>query len=88
VARESKFLEQIARAREAATQTTRPATKPVEEMTSAELDEAMRLAKVEVVEANRALAAAVSDERTRPATSLSQVLGDLKRNRRRGRRIR
>jgi hypothetical protein len=82
VAGKSRFLEQIARAREAA-QTTRPAQKPVAEMSSDELDEQMRLAKVEVVEANRALAAAVADERTRPATSLSQVLGDLKRSRRR-----
>ncbi len=80
------FIKHIERAREAA-QTTRPATKPAEEMTSAELDEAMRAAKVEVVEANRALAQAVADERTRPATSLSQVLGDLKRSRRRNRRI-
>ncbi len=76
------FLAQIERAR-AATEATRPSEKPAEEMTSTELDEAMRLAKVEVVEANRALAAAVADERTRPATSLSQVLGDLKRSRRR-----
>lgn len=86
--KKSRFLEQIARAREASTQPARPPEKPVAEMTSDELDEQMRLAKVEVVEANRALAAAVADERTRPATSLSQVLGDLKKNRRRGRRIR
>ncbi len=84
----AKFLESLERGREASTQPARPAEKPVGEMTSDELDEAMRLAKVEVVEANRALAAAVADERERPATSLSQVLGDLKRNRRRGRRIR
>ena len=81
------FIKQIERAR-AATQQTRPAEKNISEMTSAELDEAMRSAKVEVVEANRALAAAVADERERPATSLSQVLGDLKRSRRRNRRIR
>ncbi len=81
------FLAQIARAK-AATETTSPTQKPVEEMTSTELDEAMRAAKVEVVEANRALAQAVVTERTRPATSLSQVLGDLKRSRRRNRRIR
>jgi hypothetical protein len=81
------FLDQIARAR-AATETTSPTQKPVAEMSSTELDEAMRQAKVEVVEANRALAQAVADERSRPATSLSQVLGDLKRSRRRGRRIR
>jgi hypothetical protein len=75
------FLAQIERAR-AAAQNTRPAQKAIEEMSSAELDEAMRLAKVEVVEANRALAQAVADERERPATSLSQVLGDLKRSKR------
>jgi hypothetical protein len=51
-------------------------------MTQAELDEAMRLAKVEVVEANRALAAAVADERTRPATTLGAVLGELQRGKR------
>ena len=76
------FIKQIERAR-AATQPTCPAAKPVGEMSGTELDEAMRQAKVEVVEANRALAAAVADERERPATSLSQVLGDLKRSRRR-----
>jgi hypothetical protein len=54
-------------------------------MTQPELDEQMRLAKVEVVEANRALAAAVADERTRPPT-LAAVLADLKRSKRRGRR--
>jgi hypothetical protein len=79
----SKFLESIERSRAAAARAPRSAEKPVAEMSSDELDEAMRLAKVEVVEANRALAAAVADERTRPATSLSQVLGDLKRSRRR-----
>ncbi len=82
------FIKHIERARAAATQPARPAQKSVEELTSTELDEAMRQAKVEVVEANRALAQAVADERTRPATSLSQVLGDLKRTRRRNRRIR
>jgi hypothetical protein len=61
------FLAQIQRAREA-TQPTRPAEKPVGEMTQAELDEAIRQAKVEVVEANRAVAQAVADERTRPPT--------------------
>ncbi len=76
------FLAHIERAK-AATQATRPAEKNISVMTSDELDEQMRLAKVEVVEANRALAAAVADERERPATSLSQVLGDLKRSRRR-----
>ncbi len=76
------FIKQIERAR-AATQPARPAAKPVAEMSQAELDEAMRLAKVEVVEANRALAAAVADERTRPATTLSQVLGGLQKSKRR-----
>jgi hypothetical protein len=54
----------------------------VEEMTQAELDEAMRLAKVEVVEANRALAAAVADERTRSGTTLAATLGELQRGKR------
>ncbi len=85
--KKSRFLESIERARAAASQPARPEEKPAEQMTSTELDEAMRAAKVEVVEANRALAQAVVTERTRPATSLSQVLGDLKRTRRR-RRIR
>ncbi len=76
------FLAHIERAREAA-QTPRPTEKPAEQMTSTELDEAMRLAKVEVVEANRALAQAVADERTRPATTLSQVLGGLQKSKRR-----
>ncbi len=76
------FIKHIERAR-AAAQTTRPATKPVEEMNDEEMNEALRLARIEAVEANRALAQAVADERERPATSLSQVLGDLKRSRRR-----
>ncbi len=78
------FIKHIERAR--AAERARSPEKPAEELTSDELDEAMRLAKAEVVEANRALAAAAADERTRPATSLSQVLGDLKRSRRRARR--
>ena len=82
MAGKSRFLEQIERARAAASQPARPEEKPAEQMTSTELDEAMRLAKLEVVEANRALAAAVADERTRPAT-LGAVLSDLKRSRRR-----
>ncbi len=77
------FIRHIERARAAASQPARPEEKPAEQMTSTELDEQMRLAKAEVVEANRALAQAVADERERPATSLSQVLGDLKRTRRR-----
>ncbi len=79
------FLKQIERARASSTQRVGPAEKPVEQMTQPELDEQMRLAKVEVVEANRALAAAVADERTRPPT-LAAVLADLKRSKRRGRR--
>ncbi len=75
------FLAQIQRAREA-TQPTRPAEKPVGEMTQAELDEAIRQAKVEVVEANRAVAQAVADERTRPPT-LAATLGELQRKKRR-----
>jgi hypothetical protein len=81
------FIKHIERAR-AATQTApRPAEKSLEDMTQDELDEAMRLAKVEVVEANRAVAAAVAAEQTRPP-SLAGVLADLKRTRRRNRRIR
>ncbi len=83
--KKSRFLESIERARAAATQPARPEEKPAEQMTSTELDEAMRLAKVEVVEANRALAQAVADGRTRPPT-LAAVLADLKRSKRRGRR--
>jgi len=82
MAGKSRFLESIERAR-AATQTARPAEKNISEMTNSELDEAMRLAKVEVVEANRALAAAVADEQTRPPATLGAVLSDLKRTRRR-----
>ncbi len=81
------FIKQIERAR-AATQQTRPAEKPTEQMTQAELDEAMRLAKVEVIEANRALAQAAADEHNRPPATLAAVLADLKRTRRRNRRIR
>jgi hypothetical protein len=83
------FLAHIERQRSrAAAQTTRPAEKVIEDMSSAEMDEAIRLAKLEVIEANRALAEAAADERTRPATTLGAVLSDLKRSRRRNRRIR
>ncbi len=78
------FIKHIERARAAATQPTRPEEKPVEEMTSAEMDEALRLARVEAIEANRAVAAAAA-EYTRPPT-LADVLADLKRSRRRNRR--
>ena len=82
-AKKSAFLQSIERAR-AATQTApRPAEKSLEDMTQDELDEAMRLAKVEVVEANRAVAAAVAAEQTRPPATLGAVLADLKRTRRR-----
>ncbi len=84
----AKFLESLERGREAANPRAPSAEKPAAEMTSDELDEQMRLAKVEVVEANRALAQAVADERERPPTTLGAVLSDLKRSRRRNRRIR
>jgi hypothetical protein len=54
-------------------------------MTQAELDEALRLARVEAIEANRAVAEAATAERTRPAT-LAATLAELKRSKRRGRR--
>jgi hypothetical protein len=85
VARESKFLEQIARAR-AASQPTRPTEKALEEMTSGELDEQLRLARVEAIEANRAVAEALAAEHNRPPSTLAAVLADLKRSRRRNRR--
>jgi hypothetical protein len=82
------FLAQIERAR-AAAQTTRPAEKPVAEMNGAEMngaemDAALRQARVEAIEANRAVAEAAA-EHTRPPT-LAAVLADLKRSKRRGRR--
>ncbi len=80
MARESKFLEQIARAREAATQTARPAEKPVEQMTQEELDVALVDSKPRVVEANRAVVEA-ADERTRPPT-LAAKLAELQRGKR------
>ncbi len=79
------FIKQIERARaRAATQPTRPAHKPVEQMTQAELDAALVESKREVIEANRAVAA-VAAEQTRPPT-LAGVLADLNRSKRRGRR--
>jgi hypothetical protein len=76
------FIKQIERAR-AATQPSRPAEKPLDRMTQAELDEALRLAKVEVVEANRAVAQAVADDRNQPpATTLAGKLRDLQRSKR------
>ncbi len=75
------FLDQIARAK-AATQPARPAEKNISEMTNSELDEAMRLAKVEVVEANRAVAQAVAEERNQPPATLAAKLADLQRSKR------
>jgi hypothetical protein len=77
------FIKQIERAR-AATQPTRPAEKPVEQMTQAELDEALIEARREALAANRAVAA-VAAEQTRPPT-LAAVLADLQRRKRRTRR--
>ena len=70
------FLAHIERAR-AATQPTRPAQKPVEQMTQAELDAALVESKREVIEANRAVAA-VAAEQTRPPT-LAGKLRELQR---------
>ncbi len=79
------FIKQIERAR-AAAQTTRPEEKPLEELTSAELDQALVEARREAVAANRAVAEAVAAEQTRPPATLAAVLADLKRSRRRNRR--
>jgi hypothetical protein len=78
------FIKQIERAR-AAAQPTRPERKPVEELSGAELDQALVEARREAVAANRAVAEAAAAERTRPPT-LAAVLADLKRSRRRNRR--
>ncbi len=78
------FLKQIERAR-AATQPTRPAEKPVEEMSGDELDAALIEARREAVAANRAVAEAAA-EHTRPPT-LAATLRELKRGKR-NRRIR
>ncbi len=80
MAGKSKFLEQIARAREA-TQPTRPEEKPVAEMNDSEMNEALRQARVEAIEANRAVAAAAA-EYTRPDTTLGARLADLQRHKR------
>ncbi len=76
------FIKHIERARAAATPGAPSAEKPAADMTSDELDEAMRLAKVEVVEANRALAAAVADERTGAPATLGAKLAELQRGKR------
>ncbi len=73
------FLDQIQRAR-AAAQTTSPATKPVEELSGAELDQALVEARREAVAANRAVVAAAA-EQTRPAT-LAATLAELQRAKR------
>ncbi len=70
------FIKHIERAR-AAAQTTRPAEKPVDQMTSAEMDEALRLARVEAIEAHKAVAEAAA-EHTRPPT-LAGKLRELQR---------
>ena len=61
------FLAQIARAREAATPRAASAPTPVEEMSGAELDQALVEARREAVEAHKAVAA-VASEYTRPPT--------------------
>jgi hypothetical protein len=70
------FIKQIERAR-AATQPARPAQKPVEEMSSTELDAALIESRREAVAANRAVAAAAA-EYTRPP-SLAAKFRELKR---------
>jgi len=76
------FLAHIERQRSrAATQPSRPEEKPLDRMTQAELDEALRLARVEAIEANRAVAEAATAERTRPAT-LAATLAELQRGKR------
>ncbi len=80
MARESKFLESIERARAAATQPARPEEKPVEEMSGADLDAALIEARREAVEAHRAVAV-VAAEQTR-APTLAATLRELQRGRR------
>ncbi len=75
------FIKHIERAR-AAAQTTRPAEKNISEMTQEELDEAMRQAKLEVIAADRAYAAAVSEESSKPAGTLGAKLAELQRGKR------
>jgi hypothetical protein len=75
------FLAHIERARAAATQPARPAEKPAEEMSGAELDAALIEARREAVAANRAVAEAAA-EYTRPPT-LAATLGELQRKKRR-----
>ena len=70
------FLAQIQRAK-AATQATSPATKPVEELSGAELDQALIDARREAVAANRAVVEAAA-EHTRPPT-LAATFRELQR---------
>ncbi len=70
------FIKHIERAR-AATQTTRPAEKPIAEMTDSEMDAALRQAKAEAIEAHKAVAA-VAAEQTRPPT-LAATFRELQR---------
>ncbi len=74
------FIKHIERSRAAATQPARPEEKPLEEMSSTELDEALRLARVEAIEAHKAVAA-VAAEQTRPPT-LAAKLAELQRGKR------
>ncbi len=81
-AKKSSFLESIERAR-AATQTApRPDDVPLDRMSPDELDAALRQAKVDVIEANRAVAAA-AEEYTRPDTTLAARLAGLQKSKRR-----
>ncbi len=73
------FIKHIERAR-AAAQPARPEEKPVGEMNDAEMDAALRQAKVEVIEANRAVAEAAA-EYTR-APSLAAKFCELQRGKR------
>jgi hypothetical protein len=73
------FIKHIERAR-AATETTRPAEKPVEQMNQEELDAALIDAKREVVAANRAVVEAAA-EYTRPPT-LAAKFRELQRGKR------
>jgi hypothetical protein len=81
------FIKRIERAR-AATQTApRPAEKSLEDMTQEELDVALVESKRRVIEANRAVAAAVHEDRSEPTGTLGAMLGALQRGKR-NRRIR
>jgi len=82
-AKKSSFLESIERAR-AATQTApRPDDVPLDRMSADQLNEALRAARVEAIEANRALAQAAAEEYTRPDTTLAARLAELQKSKRR-----